>query len=75
MLFQKLPCDCSSHIMSFPGEETHLKRSPTWMCQAGLQGPYLFYVNQDIAVAHFCPANMARQLKLRKIREITSVTE
>lgn len=45
------------------------------MCQARLQGSYLFYVNQDIAVAHFCPANMARQFKLRKIREITSVTE
>ena len=58
--FQKgFPRDCSSHTMHLLGEETRLKGLSTWMCLATLQGPYLFQVNQDIVVAHFCPAHVA----------------
>ena len=64
-----------SHIRYLPGEETQVRGMSTYLCLARLQGSYLFHLNGDIVVAHFYPAHVVRVIKLRQMREITSVPE
>ena len=64
-----------SHIRYLPGEETQVRGMSTCLCLARLQGSYLFHLNGDIVVAHFYPAHVVRVIKLRQMREITSVPE
>lgn len=64
--------DCFPYITDYLlfQERDSLRKTTYMQSQPGCQSPHLFHVNEDMVVAHFCPAHGARSFKLERIGKL-----